>query len=175
MSEVTGDDGCDGLANPACSALLGTARSPASEFRCRNRVGLVTIGVTSAIIFLIGPALANWPMNPAFDLAILFVCWLSGLPIVVGLVTVNFGKAERADILKMPQPIRAAGRVNTGRGMALIYAFTLILALGGYIWIRIEFGGRSVTAMYLIAVAAGVWTGFYLLETLRARDWRWRR
>ncbi|MBI1234577.1 MAG: hypothetical protein GC208_08745 [Alphaproteobacteria bacterium] len=136
---------------------------------------LVTLGITSATIFGIGPTLANWPMNPAFDLAILFVCWLSGLPIVAGLVIAYFGKAERADTLKMPHVLRAARRVNTGRSMALIYAFALILALGGYIWIRIEFEGRSVPAMHLIAIAAGVWTGYYMLETLRARGWRWRR
>ncbi|MEN0652571.1 MULTISPECIES: hypothetical protein [Hyphobacterium] len=136
---------------------------------------IVTLGMTSATIFGIGPALANWPMNPAFDVAILFVCWLSGLPIMTGLVIAYFGKAERADILTMPQVLRAARRVNTGRSMALIYAFALILALGGYIWIRIEFEGRSVPAMHLIAIAAGVWTGYYMLETLRARGWRWRR
>lgn len=136
---------------------------------------LVTIGLTSAIIFLIGPTLANWPTNPAFDLAILFVCWLSGLPIMVGLVISYFGKAERADILKMPEALRVSRRVTTGRGMALIYSFAPILALGSYVWIRIEFGGRSVTSIYLIAIAAGVWTGYYVLETLRARGWRWPR
>lgn len=135
---------------------------------------LVTLGITSATILGIGPTLANWPMNPAFDLVILFVCWLSGLPIMAGLVIAYFGKAERADILTMPQVLRAARRVDTGRGMALIYAFALILVLCGYIWIRIEFEGRSVPAMHLIAITSGVWTGYYMLETLRARGWRWR-
>ncbi|MCF8879265.1 hypothetical protein L5876_05500 [Hyphobacterium sp. SN044] len=112
------------------------------------------------------------PPTIVSDAVVLTVGTLGSLPAAAAYIFANYGFA-RPYQTRPPVNEHERGRLRSDRILTVVHAFLLISWPTTYLIVRIAEGSRPEMSTPVMAWLTGLAIGYFTLEVLSARGWRW--
>jgi hypothetical protein len=140
-----------------------------------TRFAIVLAGLVAAtaceIVMLRG--LARQPVSIAVEVLILVLAVIVSLIAAAAYIFANYG-FERPYQSRRPITELERGRLRSDRILACIHVFLLTGWPGTYLSVRFMEGQQPALQTAFMTGLSGLAIGYFTLEVLSARGWRWR-